>query len=603
MTENIALGLTLVVVVGVIAQWIAWKTKLPSILLLLLAGLLIGPGLNLVNADRLFEDALFPIVSLSVAIILFEGGLSLRLSEIKGMANVIRNLITTGIIVTWILTSLASRYILDFGWDISILFGAILIVTGPTVIIPLLRQVRPQGQVGTILKWEGIVNDPIGVMFAVIVFEVLLSGGIGTSIAVILAGVSKTVILGSIVGGLGAYIIYLFIKKNLIPEFLLNSASLAIVVGIFELSNLLQSESGLWAVTLMGIILANQKKVQLKHIVEFKENLRVILIASLFILLASRIDLSLIQLIDYRIIIFLVVSIIIIRPLSVVLSTINSGLKWQEKLFISAMAPRGIVAAAITSIFSIRLSSLNGYEEATLLIPYVFVIIIGSVAIYGLAAAPLALKLGLSRKVPTGTLFLGGHRWALDLALLVKKAGLNVLIADSNSLNISKAKSLGLPTYHGNILSEIMLDDLDLDGLGHLVALTPNDEVNALACIKFADVFGQKHVFQVAKNSKMVRSDENYSKLGGKTLGNKQLTCKLIADMLLQNGKFELIPLSKERSFSTVTANSTSVFVALVHISESGEPKWLGSAEDMPSQVSGKVIVLRYEEVEPSNLY
>lgn len=603
MTENIALGLTLVVVVGVIAQWIAWRTKLPSILLLLLAGLLIGPGLNLVNADSLFKETLFPIVSLSVAIILFEGGLSLRLSEIKGMANVITNLITIGIVVTWVLTSLAARYILDFGWDISILFGAILIVTGPTVIIPLLRQVRPQGQVGTILKWEGIVNDPIGVMFAVIVFEVLISGGIGSGIGVILAGVSKTVILGSIVGATGAYIIFIVIKKNWIPEFLLNSATLAIVVGIFELSNLLQSESGLWAVTLMGIILANQKKVQLKHIVEFKENLRVILIASLFILLASRIDLSLIQLIDYRVITFLVISILIIRPLSVVFSTINTGLSWQEKLFISSMAPRGIVAAAITSIFSIRLSTQYGYDEATLLIPYIFVIIIGSVAIYGLAAAPLALKLGLSRKVPTGTLFLGGHRWALDLALLIKSAGLDVLIADSNSLNISKAKSMDLPTYHGNVLSEITLDELDLDGLGHLVALTPNDEVNALACIKFADVFGQKHVFQVARTHKMVRGDESKTKLGGKTLGNKQLTCKLITDTLLQNGKFELIQLSKERSYSMVTANSTANFVALVYISESSEPKWLGSTEDLPSQTSGKVIVITYEETEIDHLY
>ena len=596
MTENLALGLTLVVVVGIAAQWIAWKTKLPSILLLLIAGLIIGPGLNWVNADQLFGSTLFPIVSLSVAIILFEGGLSLRFSEIKGITHIVRNLISIAILVTWTLSTLAAHFILEFGWDISILFGAILIVTGPTVIIPLLRQVRPQGQVGAILKWEGIVNDPIGAMFAVIVFEVLLSGGLSSGIGVILSGVSKTVIFGSLVGAAGAYLIIIMIKKNLLPDFLQNPVTLAIVIGVFELSNILQSESGLWAVTLMGIILANQKKVQMKQIVEFKENLRVILIASLFILLASRIDFSALDLIDSKIIYFLVISIVIIRPLSVIFSTFNTGLNWKEKLFISSMAPRGIVAAAVTSLFSIRLSEIAGYEEASLLIPYIFVIIIGTVAIYGLAAGPLALKLGLAEKVPTGTLLLGGHRWALDLAALIKKAGLSVLIADSNSLNISKAKSMRLATYHGNILSEFTLDELNLDGIGHLMALTPNDEVNALACIKFSELFGKTHVFQVAKTSEITRHKDGGGKLGGAVVGHKHLTCKAITDILLQNGEFELIQLSKENSLSSIQAKSDIKYIPLLYISEDNQPKWLKSEEDMPSQISGKTIVLKFTE-------
>ncbi|TNE74256.1 hypothetical protein EP331_02300 [bacterium] len=597
MTEHIALGLTLVIVIGIGAQWIAWKTKLPSILLLLIAGLLIGPGLNWVNADALFGNTLFPIVSLSVAIILFEGGLSLRFSEIKGITNVVRNLISIAIVITWVLSGLAAHYILELDWDLAILFGAILIVTGPTVIIPLLRQVRPSGQVGAILKWEGIVNDPIGAMFAVIVFEVLLSGGIGSGVGVILAGVSKTVIFGSLVGAAGAYTLIIMIKRNLMPEFLQNPVSLAIVIGAFEFSNILQSESGLWAVTLMGIILANQKKVELKQILEFKENLRVILIASLFILLASRINLESLQVLNWNSLAFLGASIILIRPLSVFLSTIKTGLSWKEKLFVSAMAPRGIVAAAVTSLFSIRLSEIPGYESAALLVPYIFVVIIGSVAIYGLSASPLARKLGLAQKVPTGTLFVGGHRWALDLALLVKKAGFDVMIADSNSLNISKAKAYGFKTYHGNILSEFNLDELNLDGIGHLVALTPNDEVNALACIKFSEIFGKTHVFQVAKTTEGMKSKLDNSNLGGEILGNKVLSCKLITDVLLRDGQFTTMKLSRDQSFSSLLSQSEYSIIPLLYVSDSGSPTWLTSSEMMPSQVSGRVIALKYREV------
>ena len=446
MDEHILVGLSAVVALGISAQWFAWRTKLPAILVLLIFGIVAGPVTGWINPDELLGDILSPFVSFSVAIILFEGGLSLRMAEFRKIGGVVIKLITVGIAITWFLAALAAYYILGLSIEIAVLFGAILIVTGPTVIIPLLRQVRPTETAGSVLKWEGIVNDPIGAMMAVLVFEIIMAGGFtnmdGSSALVIVT----TIVDGSFFGALGAGILYIMLKKHWIPDFLQNPVTLMLVIAAFTASNLLQHESGLLAVTIMGILLANQKSVRVKHIIEFKENLQVLLISALFILLASRLQVSDLAYFNLQSGLFIVALMLVVRPVSIYVATWGSKLSLQEKTFLAWMAPRGIVAAAISAIFALRLEQ-EGFVDAQKLVPYTFVVIIATVTVYGLSANPVARLLKVAKPQPKGVLFLGAHSWSLDLACQLQELGLKVMVADSNWENISKARKRNLETY------------------------------------------------------------------------------------------------------------------------------------------------------------
>ena len=449
----------------------------------------------------------------------------------------IGNLVSIGALLTWVLTSVLGYYLFGFGWELAVLLGAILVVTGPTVIIPLLRQVRPAGQVGSILKWEGIVIDPIGAMLAVLVFEVILASGFSEATTLAVMSIIKTIFFGSMIGLAGAGVLYVLLKRHLLPDYLQNPISLMLVVTVFTFSNMVQNESGLWATTLMGIALANQKEARIHHIVEFKENLRLLLLSALFILLAARVELrNLLGMLNVDMLLFLLGLIFVIRPAAVYLSTIFSSLNWKEKLFLSWMAPRGVVAASISSIFAISLMS-NGFEQANQLISIVFITIISTVAIYGLTAPWVARKLGVAKPVPRGFLIIGAHSWAIDIAEAIKAQGGKVLVADSNWKNISNARSKGIDTYYGNILSEYALDYLDLDGVGRLLAMTPNDEVNALAAIRFGEIFGRSQAFQLPPNTKIgTKNKEVSTHLTGRSLFRKDLNFDRLSS-LSKNGR------------------------------------------------------------------
>lgn len=537
MTESILIGITSIIFFGVGAQWVGWKFKLPAILLLLLFGLLAGPILGLVKPDQLMGDLLTPFINISVAIILFEGGLSLKFSELKNVGGTIGNLVSIGVLITWVLTSVSAYVFFGFGWELAVLLGAILIVTGPTVIVPLLRQVRPSGQVGSILKWEGIVIDPIGAMIAVLVYEVILTSGFSEATSLAFMSIFKTILFGSLLGLAGAGVLYALLKKHLLPDFLQNPVSLMIVVLIFTISDIFQHESGLWATTLMGVVLANQTAARIHHIIEFKENIRLLLLSALFILLAARVELSnLLGNLNLKMLAFLAILIFLIRPASVYISTIFSPINWKERLFLSWMAPRGVVAASISSIFAISLMQ-NGYPEANQLISIVFITIISTVAIYGLTAPWVARKLGVAKPTPRGFLIIGAHEWAIEMATELEEYDVKVLIADSNRKSISDAKSEGLDTYYGNVLSESALDELNLDGIGKLLSLTPNDEVNTLAAIRFSELFDRSNVFQLASGSNgESEEDEEETIKTGRILFQKNATYETIT-ALYESGK------------------------------------------------------------------
>ncbi len=511
MSHEILLGLAAIIIFGITAQWIAWRFKLPSILLLLIFGFVAGPISGLINPDKYFGTLLFPIVSVSVAIILFEGGLSLKLNELKAVGSAVRNLIIIGIPVTLGLITCSAYFILNLSFPMSLLMGSILVVTGPTVILPLLRQIKPTAQLNTVLKWEGIINDPIGALLAILVFEGILAGGFQAATAQAAAGFFKTVIISTIIGLAGAYIIVLLLKYKIMPDFLHNPVTLSIVIGIFALSNIIQSESGLFAVTVSGIYLANQKEVTLKHIVEFKENLRVLLISVLFIMLSARIKISDIRMISADSLIFVASLIIIIRPLAVLISTFKTSLNWKEKLFISWMAPRGIVAAAVSSLFAIELLRA-GYNMAEELIPITFLVIIVTITVYGISSMPLAKWMKLANPNPHGCLILGAHSFGRAIGKYLKEKGFNVLLIDTNRANISLAKMEGLATHWGSVLSEEIINDIDLNGIGNLLSLTPNGEVNSLACLYFSKVFGSSRVYQLSVEEKVAHQGKEVSK-------------------------------------------------------------------------------------------
>jgi len=501
MYEHLLIGLASIVILGVLAQWIAWRTHLPAILLLLVFGILAGPVGGILKPDLLFGDLLFPLVSLSVAIILFEGGLSLKIDELRKIGHVVRNLTTIAIFITWLLAAFGAHYLAGLDLEQSILLGAILVVSGPTVVIPLLRQIRPIGKVGSIVKWEGIVNDPIGAILAVLVFEVIALGGLqqGTSAAII--GAVKAAVFGGLIGLIAAAIVVLMLRRYLVPDFLQNPITLVLVVVSYAISDMIQPESGLLTVTVMGVALTNQRYVSIHHILEFKETLRVLLISSLFIILAARITVPQLESFSVANWMFVAFLILIVRPFAVWLSTIRQNVNWREKLFLSWMAPRGIVAAAVSAVFAIRLAEI-GFSDSVALVPLTFQVIVGTVAVYGLTAPFLARQLGLAQIKPQGVLIAGAQAWARNIARVLRDQGFVVAMVDSNWSNATEARRSGCQTYYNSVLSENLMADIQLDGIGRLLAMTPNDEVNALAALRFSEIFGRSQIYQLAPLSK-----------------------------------------------------------------------------------------------------
>lgn len=505
MPESVLLNIALIVVLGIGAQWMAWRFRLPSILLLLLVGFLAGPVLGLVDPQSLRGDWLFAFVSLSIGIILFEGGLSLRLSELREVGTTVLALTTVGALLTWGLGAAGLHYIVGFNRSLSVLIGAILVVTGPTVIVPLLRHVQPRGRVGTIAKWEGITIDPVGAILAVLVLETLLllndpqhtGAGAGTVMEHVLVGLGLEIFVSIGVSVAATMGLVFVLWRRLVPDFLRNAVTLMVVVGAFVVANVLQHEAGLLTTTLMGIALANQPFVSVQRIVEFKENLQVLLIGSLFVLLSARLELSALSYLNRDVLLFLGLLVGLVRPLAVFVSSIGSGLGWKEKAFLSWLAPRGVVAAAVASLFAFQLRPVfPGAVDG--MVPVVFAVIVGTVAIYGLTAAPLAQWLSLADPNPNGVLFVGAAPWVRSIAQRVQNLGVPVALLDNNALHVRQAREDGLEAHAVDVLSEAALDDTDLYGYGRLLIALPNDEVASLAALHFSDVFDSTNIYQLA---------------------------------------------------------------------------------------------------------
>ena len=422
-----------IIALGVAAQWLAWRWRVPAILPLLTAGFLVGPVLGVVTPADLFPaDLFFPLVSLAVGLILFEGGLTLRFAEIRETRRVVLNLVTWGGLVTWAGASLAAHLIAGVEMHLALLFGALVMVTGPTVIGPLLRIVRPVANVANVLKWEGIVIDAVGALLAVLVYESLLLRSAGEPLGSVLLLLLRFLLVGALTGAAGGLALAWLLKRRAVPDFLINVVALAMLFATFAVADLLSSEAGLLAAVVMGIIVANAGVPNLGSLLTFKEDLTVLFVSVLFIVLAANVTReAALAALRWETMAVVAVVLLVLRPLDVLLSSIGSRLSRRERAFIAWVSPRGIVAASVTSLLASRLLD-EGIAGAGSLVPLVFAVIVVSVLLASLTAKPLGVRLGVADPDPQGVLFLGAHPVARDIARRLADRGLPVLLADTN---------------------------------------------------------------------------------------------------------------------------------------------------------------------------
>ncbi|HEX6984180.1 MAG TPA: cation:proton antiporter [Planctomycetaceae bacterium] len=490
--------LTCVIALGVAAQWVAWRLKFPAILLLLGTGFVLG---RWVAPDELVPPSLLAAgVSLSVAVILFEGGLSLKFRDLGEAGPAIVRLVTVGCLVTWGAATALGRLLVFDTLAVAALAGAIYTVTGPTVIGPLLRHVRPHRRPAAVARWEGIVNDPIGALLAVLVYEAIQAQGPEAAAATVTLALGKTLAAAAVIGGGVAAAVVAALRRHWLPDYLHAPVLVAAVLAAFTLSDLVQHESGLATVTVLGIALANQRRVAIEHVTKFKEGLGVLLLGGLFIVLSGRLRPEDLAALGWEGALFVAAMILAVRPAATFVATARSALDRRERAFVAWMAPRGVVAAAVSGIFALQLDRLGPQAlraDAGRIEPLTFLLIVATVAVYGLTAKPVARRLGVADPDPQGLLIIGAGELERAVAKAVHEEGYSVLLVDNNRENVTAARLDGLRTRHGNILSESLQEDLDLAGLGRLLAMTPSDKTNALAALAFVDTFERAGVFQL----------------------------------------------------------------------------------------------------------
>lgn len=512
-----------IIILGILAQWVAWRFKIPAILPLIIIGLLVGPIATIYTEDHtklihpiwngdngLFPgESLFYFVSLAISIILFEGGLTLKRAEILNTGPVIGKLISVAVIITFIGAGVAGHYIFDLSWEISLLFSALIIVTGPTVISPILRNIPLKKDISSILKWEGILIDPIGALFAVLVFEFISTGSGGKFTIVALEEFGKIVLFGFAFGFSFAHALAFAIKKKFIPHYLLNVVTLAAVLGVFVLSDTFAKESGLLAVVVMGMVMGNINLPNIKELLYFKESLSVLLISILFILLAANINMEDLYLIyTWKTAVLFAIVVLLIRPLGVFASSVNSGLKINEKLFISWVGPRGIVAAGIASLFGSKLVS-QGIEGAEYITPLVFMIVLGTVLLNATTARAFAKIVGVFLKKSNGIMIIGASKFSRLVADYLKKHERAVVLVDSNANNVRLAKEKGLDAVIADVYSDALTDDVEFNNIGFLLALTGNSQINEYAVERFGNQFGENGTFRLVHANEINNPNQN----------------------------------------------------------------------------------------------
>lgn len=502
MPESILIDITTVVLLGIGAQWLGWRLRLPSILLLLVGGFLAGPVLGLLDPETLQHDWVYAFASLSVGILLFESGLNLRFAELRGTDAAVRNLLTVGVVITWALTATAAYYIVGLSLPLALLVGVILVLTGPAVVTPLLRDARPQGRVGSVARWEGAVVDPMGAILAVLVLQTITllhapatgPTAAGLAVSPVIEGLFLEIFVSLGVSVAATALLVFLFHRRLVPPALRDAVTLTILVAAFVVAETLQQHAGLLTATLTGLALANQPYVPMQRAMPFKESFHALLVGTLFILLSARLELDVLQYIDLNTLLFLGILVLVVRPLAVFASNLGTNLSWEEQAFLAGLAPRGVVAAAVAALFGLTLAPAFP-QEAEALAPVVFAVVVGTVAVYGLTTGPLARWLDLTDPDPQGVLFVGAADWVRQIARAVQALGVPVRLIDANPYRVDQARREELPAEHVNPLAPSAPYDIDLRGVGRLLIMLPSREAGALVARHFSERFDTADIF------------------------------------------------------------------------------------------------------------
>ena len=525
--NDLILAFMIIGVLGVGAQWLAWRLAMPAIVMMIIAGLLAGPVFQILwpanytpggpaPMELLFGEFYRPMIAIAVAVILFDGGLTLNFAEIRGLSKGVRRLVLPGSIVGWALGALAAWKIGGLEPEVALLFAGVMIVTGPTVIIPLLRQSKLNQRPSALLKWEGIINDPLGALFAVLVFEVIAIRAAPEmhTPGAIFGSLALAALLASALGfALGRAVAYAF-RRGWAPEYLKPPILLAFVLFAFEFANLIQDEAGLLAVTAMGVTLANSRVASINELRQFKEGVATLMVSGVFIILTANLTWQTLGALGAKDFALLAAMLLVVRPATVFLSTIGAGLTWRERALIGWIAPRGIVAIAVTSFFGAALVQYYGQDlaaspetaallaSAERLIPLAFAMVFATVILHGFSIGPLAKALGLANKDRPGVLIIGASPYSAALATKLKEMEITVSVADSSWRRLRPVRLANVPFYYGEILSEVTEHHVDLNRFGVLLALSGNEAYNALVSTDLAPELGRAQIFQVNARGK-----------------------------------------------------------------------------------------------------
>lgn len=574
-------ALALVLAVGIGAQWLAGRIGLPAIVLMLGSGLMVGPVLGLLDPDEVFGPVLTPLIGVGVGVLLFEGGLTLRWDQIGNTTRkVVIRMLTIGVVVSFAGATTVTLLATDLPRGVAVLFGSLMVVTGPTVVIPLLATARLRPRVGGILRWEGIIVDPVGAVLGVSILEVLLLDE-GTPGAAFLA-LARITVVGCLVGAVIALLLVAVLDRHLVPDHLRGALSLVAAIGSFAIANALYSEAGLYAVTVAGILLANQRRVPIKPMISLYEHLASLILAAIFVVLAARIDPDTLSSNLLPALVVLLGLVLIVRPAAVAASTFGTSLTIAERAYLAGLAPRGIVAASVSAVFGASLAR-EGVPGGEDLAAITFLVVCGTVLIYGPLAKPLGAKLKVAIPEPTGVLLVGARRWSRQVGNALSDLDVPVMLLAEDDRRATNARSDGLLVFAGNFEGSD-LDDA-IKGLGARLAIVGSgaEVLDAAVIDRVVEQVGRSHVFRVARDDDHAEAlDAGEAREGKRALA--PATQERLSELLDEGAMILALPVDQ-----AVTHRDRPILA----VSRDGIPRLVNDDDEARLSPGDRLVVLR----------
>jgi len=549
MQYDILIGIASTFGAGMLAQWVAWRFRLPAIVLLFLLGLIFGPGLGILHPSETMGWMFRPLVSLLVALVVFEGGMALDFRQLREAGEGVARLTMLALPINWVLGSLAARYVAHLEWGTSMLFGAIVVVTGPTVVLPLLRSAKLQPRVAAFLRWEAIVNDPLGAILAAVVLQLMMlhvDVHADVFFTHTLPDLLGAIAVSLSAGILPAYLIRYLFTRDLMPEILKTPMLISIALVIFSLCNLEMGGAGLMAVTIFGMALANLQIPGVTELRRMKESLVVLVVSVLFIMLTADLHRTVLARLSIPIFALTVVVLFVVRPMGIFLSTLGTSMPWKEKLFVGWIAPRGIVAAAVAGEAGISLKEA-GYQSADLIMPAVFAVIAVTMILHGFSLRPIARLLKLTLSNDPAIAILGASPWSINFASCLRRAGVPVLLVDNRSSALMPATRRDIPVLRAELLSQHGQESFEERPADYLIATTGDGIYNGMVCGHLAPTMGRQRVYQISPGVARLDFYHGLSRdARGKVLGDPAWNYTLFDTLFEQGWRFVAVEATEE---------------------------------------------------------